>query len=175
MPGVRIATVTLWGLCLVMVAAGCGAGSPTTTVDPDSGLPAEPTAADLGPAVQLELQARAMARAWAEWGSRHTPVCVRATTSAELRAAIAAVFLVEVEYLNAAWPELGPGNEYRCVLVTGPGAVVQLGHDLVGVDAGAMVAPLNGGGGSYQFQWDGSEWQDVTPQETGVPETTWVS
>lgn len=160
----------------MVAAAGCGVGSPTTTADPGSGLSAESTAADLGPGVQLELQARAMARAWREWGSGRTPVCVRAkAASAELRAAIARVFMVEVEYLDASWPELAEGSEYRCVMVTGPGAVVRLGRDLVGVDAGAMVAELNGGGGMYQFRWDGSEWHDVTPQETGVTPTTWVS
>ncbi|MBM3696079.1 MAG: hypothetical protein FJW79_09135 [Actinobacteria bacterium] len=172
---VRIAAVALLGLCFAVAAAGCGAGSPTTTVDPDSGLPAELTAPFPGPGVQVELQARAMARAWREWGSGQTPVCVRATASAELRAAIARVFLVEVEYLDAAWPELAAGRGYRCVLVTGPGAVVRLGPDLVGVEAGAAVAELNAGAGIYQFRWDGSEWQDATPQETGVTPTTRVS
>ena len=109
---VKIGTV----VCLVLLGAACAAGgAATTTVNPDSGLPTEEAAADLGPGVRLELQARAMARAWSEWASGRTPVCARAEAPAELRAAIAEVFPVEVEYLDAEDPELAPGGEYRCV------------------------------------------------------------
>ena len=56
--GVRTATV-LVGLCVAVGAAGCGGGSHATT-NAQSGLPAEETAADLGPGIQMDLQARAM-------------------------------------------------------------------------------------------------------------------
>jgi len=169
---VRIGTV----VGLVLLGAACAAGgAATTTVDPDSGLPSEEAAAALGHHEQLELQARAMARAWSEWASEQTPVCARAEAPVELRAAIAEVFPVEVEYLDGPEPEPAPGGEYRCVLVVGPGPVVRLGPDVVGVEAGAVLAPLNGGGGMYQFRWDGSEWLDATREETGVTLTTWVT
>lgn len=132
--------------------------------------------ADLSEAQRLRLQARAVARAWQEWASSQTPVCSSTEVSAELRAALSDLFPAEIEYLGPQELEEMNTEGYRCAVVgVSVGAVRQLGTDLVGVDAGAVIGFLNGGGTTYLFRWDGSQWVDTTPQDTGVTVTSWVT
>jgi len=132
--------------------------------------------ADLSEAQRLRLQARAVARAWQEWASSQTPVCASIEVSAGLRAALSELFPAEIEYLDPQELEGMNTEGYRCAVVAvSVGAVRQLSADLVGVDAGAVIGFLNGGGTTYLFRWDGSRWVDATPQDTGVTVTSWVT
>jgi hypothetical protein len=103
------------------------------------------------------------------------PVCTSSEASADLRAALSEIFPAEIEYVS---PEELMGmnsGDFRCVVVNGSGTVEWLLSDVVGVEAGVMLAPLNGSGGVYQFRWNGSEWVETTPEDTGVTVTSWVS
>ena len=68
----------------------------------------------------------------------------------------------------------GGNPTYRC-LVLQPDTVRRIRADLIGVDVWAFRADMDAGSQSYLFRWDGTEWIETTPEETGVTVTTSVS
>lgn len=121
-----------------------------------------------------ELQARAMARAYAPGSGSRQVVCMVGDVSTELREAIDALYPAEVEYFETlADIQTGDGG-FRCHLVM-PRAIQVVRPDVVGIDVSVTSSNLGGWVQTYLFRWDGSQWIDSTPEETGVTVTSLVS
>jgi hypothetical protein len=160
---------------LVLLGGACSAGggpattstlAPETTTTFDTASPtAIPTLTDQQ---EVELQARAIARAW------HGPrLCMNQDgASADLRAALAPLYeeILYVEVVNFA----PSGGWDHCTLVSA-GDARWLAAEVVGVDVWSLAGPLSGIGETYLFRWDGTAWVDATPEETGVTVTSAVS
>ena len=119
------------------------------------------------------LQSRAMVRAWGL--SATGPVCTSAEASPGLRAAIAGVFPLPVEYFQSIDDlKTGIGSDYRCTVVS-PQQVRTLRAGLVGVDVWVLYADLRGGAQTFLFRWDGAQWVDTDAQQSGITVTTATS
>ena len=103
------------------------------------------------------------------------PLCVSADISPELRAAITEGLPRPVEYFeNRDDLKTGGGSEYRCLVVS-PLSPRILQAGVLGIDVWLMQADLNAHADTYLFRWDGTQWVDTTPDETGITTTTAVS
>jgi hypothetical protein len=160
---------------LVLLGGACseGGGSSTTRAPgPEATVTSDATPTTAIPTLsdeqEVELEARAMARAW------HSPgLCVDTDrASAELRAALAQLYeeVLYVEVVNFA-PSVGWD---RCTLV-GALPARWLGPEVVGIDVWVAEGVLNGIAETYLFRWDGAAWVEATPDEIGVTVTTAVS
>ena len=140
-------------------------GPETTTTSKAASTTAIPTLTDQQ---EVELQARAIARAW------HGPrLCMNQDgTPAELRAALTPLY-EEILYVEVVHLEPSVGWD-RCTLVSAS-PVRWLGAEVVGVDVWVARGILDGHGETFLFRWDGAGWVDATPEETGVTVTTAVS
>lgn len=150
-----------WVLCrltaalLVLLGGACsGGGGPSTTGLTDQ--------------QEVELEARAISRAW-----RSPRLCVdKDYTSVELGAALAELYM-EVVYVEVVNLEPDVGWD-RCTLVSSFPAR-WLGAEVVGVDVYIVEGPLILIGRTYLFRWNGSAWVDTTPEETGITVTTAIA
>lgn len=117
-----------------------------------------------------------MTRAWHESAD---PVCVSVDTSPQLRDAITAIFPVEVEYYTTS-DDLKVGGDdpsnpsYRCTVLW-PREVRTYRPGVIGVDVWVSESDFDLLAQTYLFRWDGSQWAETTPDETGVTVTTTVS
>lgn len=124
---------------------------------------------------EAALRARAMMRAWNDWVSDERSVCVQAArVSPELRSAIDAEFPIDVEYYESKTGIETDTSEYRCTDMF-PERVEQILGDVVGVDVWVIEGVLAGRAVPYLFRWNGSQWIDTTPEETGVTVTSAVT
>ncbi len=143
--------------------------APVTTTTTTAG-PASTTtrAPELTDQQEVELQARAVARAF------HGPRFCMAedNASAELRAALAPLF-EEVLYVEAVNFASGVGWDHCRWVSVAPAR--WLAAEVAGVDVWILDSPLSGIGETFLFRWDGTAWVEATPEETGVTVTTAVS
>lgn len=175
--GVRLSMLVMAVLLASAACADDGGSSSSVGATSTSGTTSHSSAPVPTGQQAAELQARAMARAWfwRESEASPNPVCMQEPgVSDELRAAIGAVFPMEVEYFeDYADINLKTGL-YQCTVVT-PMSVQVIRADVVGVDVWLVRGPVAGIGATYLFRWDGSLWVDTWPWETGVTVTSVVS
>lgn len=143
-------------------------GTPITTAGTTSSTVHALTAEGLA-----QLRARALQRAWAEFGG-HKPPCISADIPRELRAALEG-FDPPVELYDPEEDPLEQTGEYRCGFLTlletewpAPG--------VVRISAGVVHGYLRGTGKWFYFRWDGTAWADAEPDPGDVTGNTyWAS
>ena len=137
----------------------------------DEATPVIPPTPVITPDAKVDLQVRAMVRAW---GGVTEPVCVPEewrAHSTELDAA----FGLAVEYFES--PEdlaTESSSDYRCLALS-PQGISHVTRGVVGIVVWAERGDLNGIAEIQMFRWDGSEWVDTTAEEVGVTVTSSVS
>jgi hypothetical protein len=183
--GRRLASVLLTAVALVTAACGgdgasidtavstttSSAAPPTTTATTTTTLP--PTTLPGAPAVtddlvvQLEVRTiqRVLEAECAYLGyCRPDPICVDHDSSPELVAAIETAFpqgtlAVDFAAYGTDCNPLAPGSD-----------IEQPRPDVVGVGIWSGTVRHR-----YWFRWDGHQWIDITPEQAGTTDTTWVS
>lgn len=153
-------------LVVALLAAACYGPS----VDASTTTPSAPTL-DMSTATVARLQARAMKRACERFGCPARPLCVQEGASPELVAALEDLFPQGVLIVDEV---PGPG-----LTTTAPGlpcfadlqlnrTVKSLSDSVAGFDVWYGMRAY-----TYWFEWQGSSWVDVNPEDVGVPDT-WV-
>jgi hypothetical protein len=159
-----VAVLVVALLVVALLAAACDGSSvnasTTTTSAP---------ALDMSPAIVARLQARAMERACERFGCPPQPLCMPEGTSPDLVAALEALFPHGVVTVDDVY---GPS-----LTTTAPGfpcwadlylirTIKSLSDAVVGFDV------WNGSRAyTYWFEWQGSSWVDVNPEDVGVTDT----
>jgi hypothetical protein len=156
-----------------LLVAACDNTSATTTATTE---PASSTVLTTPPAIpapasaeEAQLQARAMYRFCDPCVSY--PICMGYPSTPFIRAAVQEVFPSEVEYTWDAQTILNEETgRYRC-LVLSAGVPQVVRDDLIAIPVIHSEHPGGGQGIQYLFRWDGVQWVDTTPEETGVTTT----
>lgn len=160
-------------LGLVLLVGACtGETTPTTGTTGTTAGTTSATIPELTAEGRAQLRARALERAWADFGG-YKPPCISADIPPELRAALEG-FDPPVEYYDPDEDPLESG-EYRCGSLTlsetewpAPG--------VVRISAGVVHGYLRGSGKWYYFRWDGTAWADSQPDPGDVTgHTSWAS
>jgi len=150
-----------------LVLSACSGGTASTTTSEDGTSIAQPPSSTV-PALTddliVRLQIRAIQRECSATNAcSNEPICVMDDQSPEFAAAVQETFPKGLMRLYG-WPLSNPD----CVLFITDPTPERLNHSAVGIGI------WHGYKHTLWFEWDGHEWIDMTPEEVGVTDTTWV-